>query len=255
MRDLFFFDANVRLGSPMNGGLQYAADVPALLQEMDRNGVESALVRAMNTAEAGALYANGFVAEALAGDGSGRLHGVWTWLPAQTGEMPSGTALFGQLAAGRFRAVQLLPVAHGWVVSAWTLGAFMGEAAACRLPVVLNLTDYRDWDAVYALVTAYPRNRYVFQTTGLLWGSDRYFRPLLEQCPGFHVDLSCYWIPEGIAELVRSYGDERLLYGSGYPQYTQGSMMLALRHADIPALSKQRLAGGNLRRLLEEVRL
>ena len=59
----------------------------------------------------------------------------------------------------------------------------------------------------------------------------------------------------GVEAFVDSYGPERLLYGSGFPEAYHGGMMLALRHAEISDDAKGEIAAGNLDRLLREVRL
>jgi len=51
------------------------------------------------------------------------------------------------------------------------------------------------------------------------------------------------------------YGPERMLFGSGFPDIPFFGGVLTLMHADIPDGAKEAIAGGNLRRLLEEVAL
>ena len=47
----------------------------------------------------------------------------------------------------------------------------------------------------------------------------------------------------------------RLLYGSDYPFFNQGSMMLPLKQSTLPEADIARIAGGNLNQLLEEAQL
>jgi predicted TIM-barrel fold metal-dependent hydrolase len=69
------------------------------------------------------------------------------------------------------------------------------------------------------------------------------------------VELSTYWVPEGIKDLAELYGPERLLYGSGFPELNHGSTMLSIRHANIADAWSRLIAGGNLARLLEGAQL
>ncbi|MBQ6245910.1 MAG: hypothetical protein IJK04_03515, partial [Kiritimatiellae bacterium] len=80
MRDLSFFDANCALGAPMNDGLHFAKDVADLYAEMDRMGVERALVHYNNMGN-GAVFANDKIAALLRDDADERLLGVWNILP------------------------------------------------------------------------------------------------------------------------------------------------------------------------------
>jgi len=44
-----------------------------------------------------------------------------------------------------------------------------------------------------------------------------------------------------------------MLFGTGFPAWDHGGMMLALRHADIPEADKQSIASGNLERIIAGV--
>jgi predicted TIM-barrel fold metal-dependent hydrolase len=87
------------------------------------------------------------------------------------------------------------------------------------------------------------------------WGDDRYFRPLLERYPGFHVDVSFYHADQGLPGLVARYGPDRLLYGSGHPDYQMGGALMYVARARVSDEARTAIAGDNLRRLLAEVRL
>ena len=256
MKDWFFFDAAAQLGTPRNGGLAFASTPAELLAEMDRAGVARALVREINASDAGAVYANERMARCLAEDGSGRLDGVWTLLPPQTREIPQGKELFAAMKRHRVRALDLLPAEHRWVASRRTIGRVMGEAAERRVPILVSRAafDY-SWERLYGFLEWFPENRYIFLTTGEPWGIDRQARPLLEAYPHFHMELSTYWTMEGIAELAKDYGAGRFLYGSGYPAFNHGNMMLALRHAELSLDGKLAIAGRNLAGLLDGAEL
>ena len=55
--------------------------------------------------------------------------------------------------------------------------------------------------------------------------------------------------------MVEHYGPDRLLYGSGLPERFPGGMMMVIRHGQISEEAKVAIAGGNLTRIIEEVRL
>ncbi len=255
MKDLMFFDANAQIGTPMNGALEYASSTAALLQEMDRNGVDKALIRDVNLTAAGANYANDAVAKRLADDPGERLVGVWSFLPPCTHELPEGKAFFDGMKKNRIKALILDPLGHKWIADRLTIGKIMDEAAERKIPVQIGIHTFGSWDAVYAFLKEFPKNRYICLTNGLYWGTDRYFRPLLENYEGFHLEISTYWVPEGVADLVNEYGAERILYGSGYPGFMFGSMMLSLKNSEISDEAKRLIAGKNLEKLLNEVQL
>jgi predicted TIM-barrel fold metal-dependent hydrolase len=58
-----------------------------------------------------------------------------------------------------------------------------------------------------------------------------------------------------IEAFVESYGAGRMLFGTGFPKWDHGGMMLTLKHAEIAEEDKQTIAAGNLERILAEERL
>ena len=81
-----FFDCNVFFGSPVKGLLSPVPRVEDLLAEMDRAGVEKALVWHIAQHDASPQIGNQLLAEAIRP--LPRLVGCWTMLPNQTREFP-----------------------------------------------------------------------------------------------------------------------------------------------------------------------
>ena len=253
MRDLRFFDANCAVGAPMNSGVHFAKDVAELLAEMDGMGVERALVR-YNIIENGAAYANDRIASLLEDDADGRLLGVWHILPEQCEELPPVDEFFGMMKAKRIAAIRHLAGPQRWVPCRLTIGRTMDAARELRVPLLTTPLAYNDgWAGLYRFVQEFPDNIYIVSGDGL-WGVDRDIRPLLENFRGVHFEISSFWPPEGVRDLARKYGADRILYGSGFPQYNHGSMMAVVRHLELDDADKRLIAAGNLERLVSEER-
>lgn len=253
MLDLPFFDANCALGAPMNGAVHFAKDVAGLLAEMDRMGVERALVR-YNNMENGAAFANDRIAALLEDDVEGRLLGVWHILPEQCEELPPVDAFFGMMKAKRIAAIRHLAGPQRWVPCRLTIGRAMDAARELRVPLLTTPLAYADgWAGLFRFVQEFPDNIYIVSGDGL-WGVDRNIRPLLENFAGVHFEVSSFWPPEGVRDLARKYGAGRVLYGSGFPQYNHGSMMAVVRHLELDDADKRLVAAGNLERLVSEER-
>ena len=77
----------------------------------------------------------------------------------------------------------------------------------------------------------------------------------MERYDNFAVDTSRYELDGGIESIVETYGPERLLFGTQFPETPPGAALLTLLHADISDEDRALIAGGNLARMLEEVRL
>jgi predicted TIM-barrel fold metal-dependent hydrolase len=87
------------------------------------------------------------------------------------------------------------------------------------------------------------------------WGDDRFFRPLVERYRNLYLDISKYELDGGIKDFCNKYGAERLLFGTGFPQLNPGGPIFTLIHADITEKERQKIASGNLERILGRVKL
>ena len=70
-----------------------------------------------------------------------------------------------------------------------------------------------------------------------------------------YIDTSDYQVINGINKFCNKFGDERLLFGSNYPMDYFGGPITALLSSDLPQASLEKIASGNMERLISEVRL
>ena len=250
MKELMFFDCDCQIGDTIFGPRPGVAE---LLSEMDYAGVDQALVRNGNFAAVGAVTANEEMVKMLQQDTSGRLWGVWGILPVQCDEQPAGDVFFRAMKANRIKALTLDPAAHRFEVCRITVGKLLDEAAERRIPVLLYPMQ-NNWKNVYDFMERFPKQLCI-AGGGHKWGNDRYIRPLLETYPDLYISTAGYWVPEGLGDLVKLYGADRILYGSGFPEYNHGSGMLQLKYAGLKESEIAQIAALNLKSLLEGVQL
>lgn len=245
-----FFDCNVFFGLPLRRPLAPVATAEALIDEMDRAGVEKALVWHIAQHDASPQVGNRLLADAI--QPYPRLVGCWTVLPNQTHEFPHLEAFAEEMKAARIGALRAFPASHRFLANGVSMGDWLAWMVARRVPLLVSVRRGFDWPAIYALLTEYPDLVCVVCDHGC-WGMDRMFRPLLERYPHLYIDIAQYLLDGGLEALVADYGPGRILFGSGFPESYVGGMMLALRHARIPEEAKQAIASGNLERILQEV--
>ena len=246
MKELMFFDAVSLVGNRVD---RKFPDVSELLADMDRFGVDRALIQHNAVGMLGAEKANRRLVEILKEDDpEQRLECVWCLLPAQCGELPEPGEFFEAMRRNNVHALTIDPFNHRYVPCRLTLGKYLDEAIKRNIPVFLNSFAGK-WNELYAFLKEFPELCCVVHG-GDKWCNDRYLRPLLENYPGVHVELSGYWVPEGIADLAKTYGAERLLYASGFPRYDHGAAMLQLKHSGLSDEEISLIAGKNLERLL-----
>lgn len=247
-----FFDCNVSFGLPTRRPLLPVPEVSDLLCDMERNGVEKALVFHIAQHDASPQIGNALLAEAIRPYPN--LVGVWSILPNQTREFPPIDVFLQQMKFANVRALRTFPGSHRFLLNSISMGDWMEACVAHRIPLLLSTKMGVEWRDIYDLLADFPDLVCVICDHGC-WGEDRLFRPLLERYPQVYVDTAQYLLDGGIEGLVNDYGPGRLLFGSGFPNLYFGGMMLAIKHAQISEEAKAAIAGGNLERIISEVRL
>ncbi len=250
------FDCNCWFGVPRKPPLARAETAGDLLREMERGGIARALVRNVAISEESPEVGNALTADATMGDD--RLEPAWGILPPQTGELGDVDEFLEAMRQAGVRALWAYPSAHRYLLNATTMGGLLEEMVARGIPLFIHRREMPGNLGTYELAESvladFPDLRLVVAGHGS-WGEDRLFRPLMTRYPHFAVDTSRYELDGGIEELCRTLGPDRLLFGSGFPETPMGGSILTLLHADIPDEHRELIAGGNLRRILEEVRL
>ncbi|TFG88932.1 MAG: hypothetical protein E4H17_01535 [Gemmatimonadales bacterium] len=244
---LRLFDAYTRIGPATRPPLYPALSPADLLAEMDRCGADEALVSHAGFQISSVQETNRQVAAWCAG--SPRLHPIWSILPPQTGEMELATLLPAMARAG-VKVLQARPAQHRYILSRLVCGEMLDALTARHIPLILE----SDWPLVYAILKEFPSLTVIAVGHGC-WGSDRFFRPLLETYENFHIDTATFELDGGLPALVRTYGATRIVYSSGYHDHPMGGASLLLRSVDIDARSRALIAHGNLKRLLDQVEL
>jgi len=250
--ELTFFDCNAFIGRPVTGILRPAPTAGDLLAEMDRNGIDRALVWHIAQHDYAPTVGNRMLAEQIAPHD--RLVGCWTLLPMCLPEFPKPVDLVAQMKDARIRGLRVFPESHRYLLRREVFGSMFDVMVERRIPLILSMARGTSWQAAYDLL-AEVRDLVCIVSDHGCWGADRWFRPLLDHYEHVYIDLSDYLLDGGIEALSADYGTSRLLYGSGFPAQYPGGMMMAIRHAEIDPADRQAIAAGNLDRLLGEVRL
>lgn len=234
--DWDLFDVNVRLGSSGVHG-ELSLDPAALIGEMDRYGLHSALVSHWTAEEYDAVLGN----ETLARDITPRLLPAWAILPEKT--------FLEKLSKRSPLAVRITPGPrrHNFSLDAWCAGAML-EFLEDRAIVSLISREDISWSEVATILEKFPRLPLVLLDTG--YRADRYLFPLLERFPSLWLDTSTYLGYRQLESFVERFGPSRLLFGSRLPLYTPASAIGVLASARISDSDRRAIAGGNLRQLL-----
>jgi predicted TIM-barrel fold metal-dependent hydrolase len=152
-------------------------------------------------------------------------------------------------------ALRAFPALHRFVLGRTVFGSFLSELAERRIPLLLSPAKDITWADVYRLVEDFPRLTCVICDVGT-WGVNRYTWPLLEAFPNVYLETSMLSLADGDLEAtVGKFGAGRLLFGSGFPERYPEAAILQLLHAEIADEDKARIASGNMRALIGNVKL
>ncbi len=135
----------------------------------------------------------------------------------------------------------------------WLIGDWLKACAEKKIPVFFHAEE-EDPNLFHAICSEYPDLRLIL--TGLIYTADSFLYPLLRQHPNLRVCLGHMYIPSGNPmRFLEHFKADRLLFGSGLPEFSPGGMIAHVQYADIPDADKARILGGNLSELMAEVRI
>ena len=253
MHAMEFLDCNVSYGLDAAGSTMLPVTAMADLdRHLGRAGVAGAVVWRTEQHVGSPVTANAMLADDLRG--REHLHGLWTILPPHTHEVPEPEAMPAHMQANRIIGWRIFPQRHRYLPRAFVLRDWLQVAVARRIPLFVNTAHGTRLEDLHEILTAFP-DLTVVLTYASDWPSDRAYRPFVKDFANVYIDLTFAITDGGIESFVGEYGSSRLLYGSGFPHCYLGANMLMVRHAEIPAADRTAIAGGNLARIIREVRL
>lgn len=259
MADLRFFDANCYVGKSARPTPLAFESVDGLLEDMDYYGIEQAAVTHVAARDFSPELGNRLALEAT--DGRDRLFPCWVvpGHPEPNGR-PADEVVEEMLERGVRMARMLPPTRAPYTLDAWARSDYFAALEAHRVPLLLTRSDLGrhpddstqgfSAENVHALCQAYPRLPVIvvrFNYTYTRIG----FR-LLQECPNLYLEISYYTTHRGLELIARSFGAERLIFGTGTPIGNPGLPLMRVRYANVSDAERRLIAGDNLRRLLAE---
>lgn len=245
---MFFFDCNCSYGNSGRPPIRYASCPDELLAEMDWCGIDRALPYHAGMRFDSPLSWNAQIIADM--EGHARLQPSWALLPDQTGEFPPADTLLAMMSEHDVQVLRAFPDESRYRLDRRTFSRLLSLLTACRVPLFVK----QNLLAIGELLSEFPDLLVVAMNVGP-HSLERYLRPLLDEFPALHIESSHYMVEGLIEEFVQRYGPERLLFGSGYPDICSGAALMRLQGAEISETDRVAIAGGNLMRLLSEVRI
>ena len=241
------FDANVGVGHQFNQPAPFD-DAAGLLHEMQRHGVDRALIYHVQGESISGLDGN----EALAAwaEGNSQFNLQWTVGPRKDSlRQLQDFHVDGLVNSARINSTRSGSSAVELPFVEWLYGDLLEWLQAEGAPLWISLADTPATEIMSTL------NRFPDLVTVLLGAHYTHallVHPLLKHLPNAHLELSRYEVQGGVEALKGEFGVERLIYGSFYPRYAMGPMLYALHHMDLTETELSAICEGNLKRVLGE---
>jgi predicted TIM-barrel fold metal-dependent hydrolase len=245
-------DAFCGLGPYWGGDRMQPLEAAQVLEVMDYCGIDSAVVYSnLVHTPASVGDANQLAAEA-AGQCS-RFLPMFLLTTHALDHMPTPADYARQMRQAGARAAMLRPTSVPYGLCTWVLGELLEMCAQARLPLYLSVLGPRV-EEVDSLCRQFPRLRLVL--THVDYNADSWLYPLLRRHREVRVCLAPYYIPPlGVERFVRHFGPQRLIFGSGLPQFAPGGLLALVTYADLGDSDKAMILGGNMESLMREVAL
>jgi hypothetical protein len=248
---LRFLDSNLWTGRPAHPGFCMKWGLDDLLGYMDRYAIEGGIV----THSAAPMEDPYAVNEELLGsiEGNERL---WGGLVLTT-ELPSGYSTWGAyldwaLSRGA-RMARLFPLSHRFSLERWCSGALLDALHERRMLLAVWHIE-TGWEAIKKLCDTYPDLPILVEgRPQKIVYHNRFFYPLLERYPNFHLELHNLNVYLGIEDMVERFGAEHLVFGSCMPVNDPNTSQMMVTAARIDEQAKKQIAHGNLQGLLDRV--
>lgn len=253
MEKIKFFDCHCAVGRRMvkNPGSFHETD--ELLRKMELYGIDNAMVYHTMAKDYAPVIGNQMLMDEIIDHPN--LKAVWVVLPHHTGEFPDPAELEKQLKLHNISAVRIFPSGHdhGFSLKDWCSGELLRMLEECRIPMMIGLNQLSSWDSLHDLLFDYPNLRVIL--TDLHYNCGRNLYPLFKKFEHLYVETIGFKVFDGIEDVCKRFGAERLIFGSCAPLYSGGAAVGMITYARITHEEKSKIASGNLEKLIGGISL
>lgn len=256
------YDCNAMLGRSNESQGTSFPDAEAFLAHMDRYGIDKSLVFDSLAKNYNAVIGNEMLVERI--KGYEQLRPVFVVTPGDTGEFWDVKTLKEKLCAHRVAGVRLCPVVNSdgmklesFSLKPWCVGEYMELFNEMHMPVFIDTdighwSEPVPWDDVAVLCEKYPNVPVIIARLGC--GDNRYLFPLMKRYKNLYFEISYYAAHLGMEGVKKNFGVKNMLFGTDAPVHAPACPIGMLYYSGLTEEEKVDVAGGNLERLIGEIR-
>ena len=246
-------DCDCLLGRPRTPLPDVTPCMDDLEAQMQRLGITRALVRHRACIEAAPELGNAALLDETRGHGN--LLPVWyVTIDGIEGDFDPRRMVTTLLARGARTAWATTGDRDvAMPLNPWLAGEMLGALEEHRVPLLLLYPQHSP-DTLHEAMAAFPQLPFILCQVPRV-GRHPVFMALMKRHANAYLCANAMFaVHRGIEGLCRCVGENRILFGSGYPQIEGGASLAAVTYADVPPDVKEAIAWRNADRLLKEVR-
>ncbi|MDA0836677.1 MAG: amidohydrolase family protein [Planctomycetota bacterium] len=240
-----FFDAYTCFGPRPKTHGKHPWSFQHLLDELDHCSISGALVATTAQTLYDAEFENRRLSEKLAE--FEHLFPIWNVIPHWTNEFPEPSELIRQMKGHDVRAVQIHPKTNGYPVTSDYTAPLLNELEKHQ---ILTIVEYSQIDAsdLESVLKQFPKLPVLLR--GQTWSQQRTILPLVLNHQNLHVCFTHMQANLTLEWLVGKGCVDQLLFASNAPEMSAGAHRVYIDWSEISEEHKEKVASGNLIRLL-----
>ncbi len=151
------------------------------------------------------------------------------------------------------RLARVYPKAGSFEFRPWNVGGMIEALSEFNLPLLVWQTQI-NWDDVDAVCSAFPGLQLILEGNPqkILYHNRRFYA-LLEKHGNFKLETHNVIGYLAVEDIVNRFGADRLVFGSYFPYWDPNATMMAVTHARISDMDKEKIAHGNLMQIIKSV--
>ncbi|NOZ22949.1 MAG: amidohydrolase family protein [Planctomycetes bacterium] len=254
-------DAHAHIGHDGCMGIEKTAlhdqSAPAMIRSMDRAGIDRAFVSSWIGIIADEKAGNRLIAETLKRY-PGRFWGYGTFNPNYPEDIDAELGnCFGQYG---MMGVKPYPPRHKYPLDGANNRKVLQFADTHHLPILCHYGGSAQTSVTAAQVEAlsetYPNAKFIFAHSGSSWGAAKSCAAVAKKRKNVFLEITYTSVTFGTVEhMAREAGVDRVLYGSDFPMRDPCPQIAWVAYAKLDIEEKKQIFAGNLRRILDDIRL
>jgi predicted TIM-barrel fold metal-dependent hydrolase len=247
---ILYFDGFTEIGPRQVSHSRQQTSLAALLEEMNHCSISGALVASTMSLSYDAHFSNLRLSKSL--EPYPHLFAIWNVIPSGTGEFPGLDELGSLIEEHGVRAVTIHPKSNAWDWQAiYCQELFDWLSDRQILTIIPNFNELGGWREVDIFLNKYPRLPLFLRS--ISWSAQRYLIPLIRHYKNLHICFDTFQINEGPEYFYEEGLTDQVLFASNAPTMSAGAHRTLIDYAQISRDAKEKMAGGNLIRLLQGI--